>query len=89
MKIAQFVDEFVQGHKGIIGCYIAVMPNDGKYDLEIEISEGSIGSTFATGSSSLSHARDVADAIDVALGNAGIQVFQERHAWELFLSARP
>lgn len=87
MKLAQFAKEFLKENSGVKACYIAVMDNDGKYDLEVEVNEGSIGGVFATNSSSLMYARDLADVLDSALCNSGVRVFQDRKSWESFLAS--
>ena len=45
-------------------CYLAIMPNDDGYDIEVEANEGTIAGNYNTGTKSLKVARKVADEIE-------------------------
>lgn len=81
-------DVFLTEHDGIEACYIAIMPQpDGNIDLEIEISEGTIGATYPTEQSDLEVARKLANELEIMLEDEGIKVFQNREEWDDFLAA--
>lgn len=63
-------------------CYIAIMPNDEGYDLEVEESAGSIHAAYPTGTHDLKKARKLADQLDKVLTKRGTKVFKTREAWE-------
>ena len=83
-KFTNFVNEIKDGLSG--NCYLAIMPNDDGYDIEVEADEGTIAGNFATETSTLSIARKVADQIEKELLIRGINVFKNRILWEDFLN---
>lgn len=83
MNITEFVDQFKKDHPAQKACYIAVMPIDGQYDLEVEtVPQETIGAVYRTDESDLEKARRIADRLDAALGRQGVKVFKTREAWE-------
>lgn len=65
-------------------CYLAIIPNDDGYDIEVEANEGIIAGNYTTGTKNLKVARKVADEIEKDLGGKGINVFKTRELWENF-----
>lgn len=66
-------------------CYLAIMPNDEGYDIEVEANEGTIAGIFATHSDDVENAREVADCIHLVLEDWGIKVYKTRRKWENYL----
>ena len=83
-KFTNFVNEIKDGLSS--NCYLAIIPNDDGYDIEVEVDEGTIAGNFATETSTLSIARKVADQIEKELWIRGINVFKNRILWEDFLN---
>jgi len=63
-------------------CYIAIMPNEIEYDLEVEVSEGTIDGVYATGTKRLQEARQMADELEKELVGLGVKVYGTRKEWE-------
>jgi len=62
--------------------YIAIMPNDGQYDLEVEIEpETEIGGTFRTDATTVEDARKYADQLEEELKKLGISIEKDRKTW--------
>ena len=66
-------------------CYISIQLIDDHYDLEVEISDGTIGGVYGTESNDLDHARDKATELGVRLICRGVQVFKIRSEWDKYL----
>ena len=82
MTIKKFVKRFKKENKGLEECYIAIMPNDEGYDLEIEVNEGTIGGTYSTGTEDLKDARAMANELEQALKVVDVYVYHSRDEWE-------
>jgi hypothetical protein len=83
MTIQEFSQQIVEEHPGLKSCYIALIKNDGQYDMEV--SQGDIGGTYATGLQQLTLVRKLADELDNELSQRGVRVFTDRVDWEVFL----
>lgn len=81
---SDFVDEFMDCLEDS-KCYLAIMPNDEGYDIEVEVNEGTIAGNYFTGTKNLNKASKVADQIEKELLIRGIKVFKNRILWEDFL----
>lgn len=66
-------------------CYLAIMPNDEGYDIEVEVNEGTIAGNYFTGTKSLNKARKIAEELETELVRRGVNVFKTRESWEDFL----
>lgn len=86
MTIPEFADQFKSEHPDTENVYIALMPNEGQFDLEVEVNEGSIGGVYRTEDTDLETARQVANQLEVALRQRGIFVYPDRESWNWFLS---
>lgn len=77
-------------HKKLTACYIAVMPNGGNYDLEVEDNESTIAGVYDTSfpatAEGLAMARKDADELDRALTQLGVKVFTDWKSWEEYLA---
>lgn len=83
LEIAKFVNRVKSDLDE--ACYLAIIPNDEGYDIEVEANEGVIAGVFATYSHDIEYAREVADAIDYKLGTScSIRVFPTRKKWEKY-----
>jgi hypothetical protein len=84
MIISDFVDSFVQSNPDIKFCYLAIIKDlDDTFVIEVEVNEGSIGSSYFTYSSCVETARKIADVIEKDLScGFGIVVFKTREKWE-------
>jgi hypothetical protein len=83
----QFVLQLKQDHASEIarygGVYIAILPNGGHYDLEVEVApEQTIGGVWPSDTDNLIRARAEADALESALIRNGVPVFATRDEWE-------
>ena len=85
MTIKEFARHVTRGQPKFAECYVAVMQNGAEYDLEVEVSADTIKGVFATNSSSLTLARELADQLDRCLTEKGIKVFRTRDNWENWL----
>ena len=74
--------ELEAAQKAYGGVYIAIMPNDDEYDLEIETSSGTIAITLQTHASNLKRARAAADKLASDLEFKFIHVYPDRKSWE-------
>jgi len=63
-------------------CYISVQLIDDHYDLEVEISHGTIGGIYGTEQSDLDVAQSLADELDAELTKRGVKVVYTRDEWE-------
>lgn len=83
MTVAEWVAQvLLVGHKPC-PCYIAIIPDDeDRFQLEVEISEGTIVGTFGTNTSDLRAARKLADHLEHELRRNGYMVFKSRTAWK-------
>lgn len=77
-----FAAQLVRENPGVKSCYIALMENDGQYDLEVEVNEGTIGGTCRTEEKNLTRARRLADELDKELSALGWKVYFTREEWE-------
>ena len=85
MGVIDFVDDTLEAIENNV-CFLAIMPNDnGYYDIEVEVNDGSIGGNYATGSNSLPEARKIADEIEREFLKHGVKVMPTRDEWEEFL----
>lgn len=84
MTVKEFAQEVLE-HIENNACYLAIMPNDEGYDIEVEVSGGSIAGNYATGTHDLEKARQIADKIEEQLGKLKIEVFDSREDWEDYL----
>ena len=69
-------------------CYLAIMPNDEGYDIEVEVNEGTIAGNYFTGTKNLNKARKIAEELEAELVRRGVNVFKTREfreSWEDFL----
>jgi len=87
--LRKFAKQIKANHPYLKAVYIAVMPNDPSYDLEVEVSGDTIDGVFDTGwpttTKGLANARKDADTLDRELGKLGIKVYATREEWEEFL----
>lgn len=83
MTLLEFAQDTLSDCKA---CYIAIIPNDGVYDLEIEINEGTIASVFHTEAQTdnrgLRKARKLANELEAVLIGMGVIVYKTREEWE-------
>jgi hypothetical protein len=81
---SKFYKEFVDDILDVIGmsCYLAIMPNDDGYDIEVETSSGTIAGNFATNTHDLDEARVIADRLDREIRSRNVKVYKTRTAWE-------
>lgn len=88
-EIRKFAKQIKANHPYLKAVYIAVMPNDTGFDLEIEVSSDTIDGLFETGwpntVKGLASAHRDADTLDRELGKLGIKVYATRDEWEEFL----
>ena len=76
------IEAWAKREVSVKACYIAIMPNDDGYDLEVEVDQGSIEATYPTGTNVLKKARQAANQLDKALTGMGVKVFKTREEWE-------
>jgi hypothetical protein len=82
MTLTEFADQFVAENHGTHCGYIAIMPVDDQYDLEIEIDRGTIGGIYRTEESDLEKVRQMARELDSLLKQRGVSIYQTRECWE-------
>ena len=86
MTLQDFARQITTDYPKCKVCYIALMPIDGQYDLEVEISHDTIGGVYRTeekvNSQGVREARKLADRLDVILTNMGIRVCKTREEWD-------
>jgi hypothetical protein len=82
VTIKEFARSLLEGNSGLERCYIAIMPNEGEYDLEVEVSEGTIAGNFSTGTRCLRNARRMADELEKELAGLAVKVYGTRQEWE-------
>lgn len=68
--------------------YLAIIDMDDRYDLEVELNEGAIGTTLQLDTHEVAEARAEADRFQAVLIAAGLTVIQSRDAWEQAIDAR-
>lgn len=85
MTLKEFAQQIKDEHPTLSQCYIAVMDIDGQYDLEVEVSEDTIGGVYRTEESNLETARSLADELEEHLDTLGINVAATRQIWESYL----
>ena len=86
MKKRKFVEEVLQHVENNV-CYLAIMPNDCGFDIEVEVDDGAIGGNYATNTASLPQARKIADEIEREFKKHGVEVVPTRDEWEDHLAA--
>jgi hypothetical protein len=84
-KIQDFIglikDQILEAKKLAGGCYLAVIDHDDHYEIEVEVSEGTIAGSFY--SENLDDARKTADVIAEQITmSTGCKVFKTRLEWE-------
>lgn len=84
MTIKQFVGEILDSVENHF-CYLAIMPNDEGFDIEVEVNAGSIAGNYATNTKDLNVAREIANEIERELEIHNIEVAQTRDEWEDYL----
>ncbi len=83
MTLLEWADTVLLAENEFNTCYIALMEGDiDGYDLEVEIDNGVIGSTFF-GAGNLTNARKLADELEAHLTAKGITVYDDRDEWEM------
>lgn len=83
MSIREFVNSvFPQINKK---CYLAIVPSEEGYDVEVEVSSGVIAGNYW--SEDLEAARFHADRMEVDLALRGVEVFEDRDDWEAYLAS--
>jgi hypothetical protein len=88
MTIPQFARLVQEEHPNLKTCYIAIIPNQERYDLEVEVSLDSIGGVYATdckcgkSKQEIAVVRVWADRLDEELTKLGIKVYDNRGDWE-------
>ena len=89
MTIKEFVRDIVmKENRGLKRCYIAIMPMDGQFDLEVEtVASETIGGTYRTDTSNLEMARKLANQMHRELNRRGVKVFRSRVRWESLVKA--
>ena len=84
MGVNDFVNEVLETIENNV-CFLAIMPNDNGYDIEVEVNAGTIGGNYATNTNSLPNARKIADEIGREFLKHGVKVMPTRDEWEEFL----
>ena len=84
MGVNDFVDEILDTIENDV-CYLAIMPNDEGFEIEVEVNAGTIGGNYATNTNSLTKARKIADEIEQEFLKHGVKVMPTRDEWEEFL----
>ena len=87
MGVIDFVDDTLEAIENNV-CFLAIMPNDNGYDIEVEVNAGTIGGNYATNTNSLPKARKIADEIEREFLKHGVKVITGRHEWEEFLQGK-
>lgn len=85
MTVKEFAQEVLEHVENNV-CYLAIMPNDEGYDIEVEVNGGSIAGNYATGTHDLEQARQIANSIEKQLNYLKIEVFDSRDEWEDYLA---
>jgi hypothetical protein len=85
MKTHDFVEDILEHIENNV-CYLAIMPNDDGFDIEVEVNSGTIGGNYATNTDSLPKARQIADEIERELVRHGVEVVPTRDEWEDYLA---
>lgn len=85
MTVKQFVGEVLEHVENNV-CYLAIMPNDQGYDIEVEVNTSTIAGNYATNTNDLNAAREIANEIERELEIHNIEVAQTREEWEDFLA---
>jgi hypothetical protein len=88
LTIPQFARKVQENYPNLKACYIAITPNEGKYDLEVEVSPDIIGGVYATDCKhevkeiAITAVRVWADRLDEELTKLGIKVYDNHGDWE-------
>lgn len=85
MTVDEFAAQVITDYPELKRCYIAIMPVDGQYDLEVEVSGDTIGGVYRTEETDLTKARQLADELDTALEKRGVATARSRELWQDFL----
>lgn len=83
MSICEFIDSVLPQIKK--KCYLAIVPSEEGYDVEVEVSSGVIAGNYWT--EGLKEARFHADHMQADLAFRGVEVFEEREDWEAYLAS--
>ena len=85
MELSEFAEQIHVDYPETEKVYIAIMPNDGQYDLEVEIDAGTIGGSYRTDENNLTEVRKLANELDSELSLRRISVYPDREVWEQHL----
>jgi hypothetical protein len=85
MELSEFAEQIHADYPETEKVYIAIMPNDGQYDLEVEIDAGTIGGSYRTDENNLTEVRKLANELDSELSLRRISVYPAREVWEQYL----
>ena len=83
-KWAAYTAEDIKSSFGgeIEGVYLALIPFEGNWSIEVEINDGTISHVCESGTGDLGVSRIIADEIDRVFSEAGIKVFKTRDEWD-------
>ena len=85
MTVKQFVNEVLEHIENNV-CYLAIMPNDDGYDIEVEVNNSVIAGNYSTNTHDLSVARKIANDIEREFKVFHIEVAQSREEWEDYIA---
>jgi hypothetical protein len=74
-------DQVLESKKKFGGCYLAVLDHDDHFEIDVEVSEGTIAGSFIIDSHE--KAVEAADELErLILVSTGCKVFHSREEWE-------